>query len=405
MATPVLRRLLWGYGPAALGNAMDEIAIVWTAQHLVSANRAAAIAAATASFLAPGVAVNIALARRLAGVDPRTLVTVDGLTKACCLVLCGALQIAGALTLPVFAVLLAAAGASGPFGRAAFRTVLRDAVDPSRYFAANSLVSAVAQTSFMFGPALAGAVIVWQGPGVVLILDGLAFLGVVRAVRAVSSPVVPTGGARCPADGAPQAAHGARRRGVTRTGSTLVWMTGLFYLLYGPMVVSLPLKLTDELNIPGSHAAGSLGLAWSAMGIGSVCTTLVLAKATRLAHPHAAVAVVAGWGAITLLVAAAPNVMVVVAALFLGGIIFAPYSAIVLTVLQSRLSRPRFAVTNLRYAAACDGSQPLGILGAGAVGAFLSPSSVLAWTGGLLILVAAVAGFLLPNEEASIGQN
>ncbi|WP_334314390.1 MFS transporter [Streptomyces xanthophaeus] len=391
LANARVRRLLIGYLPFSLSTAMDKIAIVWIAAQLAPADKSLAISGVTIAYLVPGVLVNVVFGRWLATVPSARLTIANSLNKCCFLVVAGVLHSAGVLTLPVLLGCLGVASLTGSFGRAAWQSAIRDSARPDELFAANSLFSTASQAGFMAGPALGGVLIAAIGAGPVLILDGLAYLSVLAAVVSVRGASIPTGTAtpHTPDDKAAVA-----ERSALRMAWVLVGATAVFYALYGPLIVQLPVKLMEDFAMSDTDAARSLGYAWSAVGAGSAVTGLVLGTRKSLARPVWAAAIVFGWGVATVVVAVAPNLPVVVAGLLLGGLVFAPYSTIVITILQQSLSRAGFDSVNMYYAAVLNGAQPVGVAAAGALGVVLGAGPILTGTGILLMVTGLLVALL-----------
>ncbi|MET8978267.1 MFS transporter [Streptomyces sp. NPDC004539] len=403
LANKAIRRLLIGYIPFSLSSSMDKIAIVWIASELMPADKSLAISAVTILYLAPGVLVSLAFGTRLARVSPDRLTLVNSVNKCSFLTLSGILHILDLLSFSLFLVFLCLASLSGSFGRASWQSAIRNSAEGKHLFAANSLFSTVTQISFMAGPALGGILIAAMGAGPVLILDGLSYLSVLGAVLSVSRGKTPSAAAPAPpqdeAPPEPVEQPGARTR-----AWVLVSVTGVFYALYGPMVVQLPLKLIEDFRMSDTEAARSLGYAWSAVGVGSAITALLVGTRQSLARQGWASFVIFGWGAATVVVGLAPNFPVVIAGLFLGGLVFAPYTSIVQTILQATLSRRGFDTVNMYYSAVLNGAQPVGVAAAGALGVAYGPTPILVGTGILLIGTAATAAALTLRKGMSLDQ-
>lgn len=379
---------------------MDEIAIVWIASQLAPSSKSLAISAVTIVYLAPGVVLSLIFSHRLSKVTPDRLTLINSVNKCFFLTLSGVFYIGDLLSFPLFLVFLSFASLSGAFGRASWQSAIRNSADEKHRFAANSLFSTVTQVSVIAGPAVGGTLIATIGAGPVVILDGLSYLSVLSAVLSVSKGSVTSAAAASLQDEAvPEAEEhmGARTR-----AWILVAMTGVFYALYGPMVVQLPLKLIEDFQMSGTEAARSLGYAWSAVGVGSAFTALIVGTRQSLARHGWAAFIIFGWGAATVIVGLAPNLPVVIAGLLLGGLVFAPYTSVVQTILQTTLSRRSFSTVNIYYSAVLNGAQPVGIAAAGALGVVLGPTPILVGTGVLLIAAALTAAALTSRKGAKL---
>ena len=76
------------------------------------------------------------------------------------------------------------------------------------------------------------------------------------------------------------------------TLSGLLVLTFVFYLLYGPVEVALPVHVATDLH----GSAALLGALWTAFAVGAVLGTLAGPRLRRLPVWPALTAIVAGWG-------------------------------------------------------------------------------------------------------------
>jgi Transmembrane secretion effector len=179
------------------------------------------------------------------------------------------------------------------------------------------------------GPALAGAISAVAGPGWVIGVDAASF-----AILAVSCVTARAGRGTAPAPS--PASVAAEQAGGWRTivgtprllGLTAV--TCVFYFLYGPVEVALPIYVARDLG--GSPAL--LGAYWTAFGIGAVAGGLG-AGLLRNGRLFTVVAVIImGWGAALLPIALTGTVWLGLAGLAVGGLIYGPFTAICVALFQ-----------------------------------------------------------------------
>lgn len=392
---PRVGRLLSAYTVSSVGTAMDEIAIVWAARGLTD-RPALAIAFATASFLAPGVLLSLVLGSRLSRVRPTLMVALHGTLMFVALTAAAFMLASGYDDLTTFCALLAIAGILAPTGRSAFRIILRDVTPAEDYYRANSMVSAVAQATFLGGPALAGLLIAVQGPELVLLLDAVSCLVLALAVIGIPNVHRSPGGT----DAAPSDLETTNTRDLRIAWLVVIGTTG-FYLLYAPMVVSLPLLLSSRFDFSEAQAASALGFAWSALGVGAIIVTLLAGSRHALVRADVAIAIIGLWGVATLVVAASPTFAVLLLGMFIGGVAFAPYASISYTLLQEQLPDGAYRVFNLRLTTAMTGSQPVGLLLAGVVAASLGASTALYGAALGLIVLSGVLWVALTTMGAS----
>jgi MFS family permease len=106
-----------------------------------------------------------------------------------------------------------------------------------------------------------------------------------------------------------------------------------FNLLYMPVEVALPLLVQGPLAASGT----ALGVLWSGFGAGALVGAIAMNQLRRVPQRTLLVAIIGGWGASVLLLAFAPTVPVAVAAFALGGLIWAPFTPVVYSFVQSFL--------------------------------------------------------------------
>lgn len=160
----------------------------------------------------------------------------------------------------------AAFGLSGP----AWQAFVSDLVPPESLFSAVALNSAQFNASRAAGPALAGVVMGWWGPGWAFALNAISFAAVLAALLMVGVDAR-GGGASRPLGGFVEALRWTRRnRGVV---ATLVVVAALG-LTGGPLIQLLVVFARDVFEV-GDEAYGLLG---ASMGIGAVAVAPWLAR-------------------------------------------------------------------------------------------------------------------------------
>lgn len=395
LSTPGLGRLLAGKAASAIGDSMDEIAVVWVARELAPDRAGFAIAVALTVYLVPGTLTALVFARWAGALAPRVVLLIDTGLRFTCLGGAAVLQLTGLLSIEIFVGLLFVAAFTRSVGNAAIRGLMRQLVTPDRYFTANTALFGLVQIASLVGPAMAGLLIAGIGAGWVLAADAASFAIYFLAV--LSAP------ARRLQDIASEpesSSHVAGRgRGGLRTAWLLVVLTGTFHVLYGPMVVALPLYLTAALGLSAGDAARALGLAWSAVGLGSLISGFAIGHRPTLARTSVAGVIVTGWGVSTLLVGLAPNVMVVLAAMTLGGLVYGPYTAVVATIMQRRLTAAQYGRLNNHYAAVTSAAAPIGMLAAGLIVTHVSAATILIVSGVVLVSTGLASLPVIGNDS------
>lgn len=392
------RRYFIGESVSSVGDAMSEVTIVILALTLVPGGfKPMAIAFASAAYLVPGIVTGSLVGRHLRGVRPRTLLVIDNCWRGLVLGIAALLVVSHNLNLVGYVALLGLASLTRPLGAAGSRALIVELAESRLLFAANSLVGSVVQAASMLGPALAGVLIALIGAGAALGIDALSFLFFVVALL-----LIPPGAAAMKAQYGEHVERSTTAKGVKwllryRSVAGLFGLTAVFYALYGPFVVGLPLLAAERGgNLP---AATVLGFLWSAFGVGAVIGGLLAGNRASLANARVAALISVGWGVATVFVALPTHVLVAVGAMFFGGLVYAPYSAIVSTVMQRQLPPDRLNQASAYYSSITNSAGPAGILAGGLVAVAIGPSITMLAAGGLLVTAGLCAAWLLRTDD------
>ncbi|MGH3159654.1 MAG: hypothetical protein ACRDNF_24210, partial [Streptosporangiaceae bacterium] len=125
---------------------------------------------------------------------------------------------------------------------------------------------------------------------------------------------------------------GLRMIGANRTLLGLVALSFVFFLLYGPVEVALPVHVATDLH--GSSAL--LGGFWAAYGVGAVIGSLAAPYLRYWPLWPTMIGIVAGWGLALLPLGLGAPTGVSLAGFAVGGVIYAPYNSIAMAVFQDR---------------------------------------------------------------------
>jgi MFS transporter, DHA3 family, macrolide efflux protein len=164
--------------------------------------------------------------------------------------------------------------------------------------AGNTVFGLADQLSLMIGPALAGVVAAAAGPAVVIAADAASW-----AVLAISyARVAPlatrlTRASNPPSPGPRPASAQSPRSGwaVIRSSPVLPGLLALsfvFYLLYGPVDVALPVHVATDLH----GSAALLGTFWAVFGVGAIIGELSAPYLRRWRVWPTMTGIVLGWG-------------------------------------------------------------------------------------------------------------
>ena len=330
LASPVLRRLLPALAVSAVGDGMSAVGVAWLAIRIASpADRGLVVGVAVAAYTLPGAAGAVLLARPLRRLAGRRLVAADATLRAVALALIPLLYAFGALGPGLYVALLAASSLLHAWGISGQYTLVAEHLPPEDRTAGNALLSGFGAVAYVVGPLLAGLVVAAAGPAVPIAADAASFAVLaVAAATAKGNPAAstsPTTGV-----GEPERARGFAVIARSRPLAGLLVLTLIYYFLYGPVEVALPLYVTGPLH----GGAGLLGLFWFVFGIGATVGSITAGLARRLPlWPVLAVAVI-GWGAALAPLGLLRLTVPALACFAAGGLLYAPYPALSATLFQ-----------------------------------------------------------------------
>jgi hypothetical protein len=378
------RRLALGDLVSSVGDGMSVVAIAWQALLLAPrGSRGIAVGAALAAYIVPGIVTGLTFGRRLVRVPAKWLIVADALTRAGALGVAVALAWSGRLTLPAFVGLLAVSSLGHVWGVAGRRSWVVDLVDEADRLAANAVLATQQHLAYLLGPAFAGALLAIWSPAAAIAADVLTFIVLAVAVWPVPATPPPP---------APERARGALGTLVTyRRVTALLAITTVFYFLYGPVEVALPILVDGPLG----GGAGTLAWLWAAYGIGAVVGGLGTPLLRRTNLWIVVLAIVAGWGAGMIVLGAIASVTIAATALFVSGIIFGPYAAVCATALQ-REARPHdLPGMSAVWASVVVAATPVGTAIGGPLVQWLGAGQTALASGVLTVALAAGGGAVL----------
>lgn len=324
---PVLRRLLPAFAISAIGDGMAMVAVAWLAIRIAApSDRAVVVGVSVAAYTLPGAAGAVLLARPLRALAGRHLVAADSALRAVALGLISVLFVLGALGPPLYIALLAISSLLHAWGLSGQYTLVAEHLPPESRTAGNALLSGFGMASFVIGPALSGFAVALAGPALPVAIDAASFA--VLAVAAATARGIAT--ATTDAGDVPARTRGFAAIGRNRVLLGLLALTVVYYFLYGPVEVALPLYVTGPLH----GDAGLLGLFWTVFGVGASIGSLVAGLTRRLPIWPALLAAVVGWGAALLPMGLVTLTIPAMAGFALGGLLYAPYPALSMTLFQ-----------------------------------------------------------------------
>ena len=388
LATRTYRRLVLGFAVSYFGDGMSFVVVAWLAIQLAPAGTAGLwVAAAVAAYTLPGVVGALVLGRRLRREPARRLVLADTVVRAVFLGVVPLAWLAGELTPPLYVVLLALSSLLHAWGSAGQYTLVAETLPEEHRLPGNTLVSSLGFAATIAGPAVAGVLVTVVSPALVLGIDALTYVFLAVVVLTTDLPGTPR---VATVDG--QAARGGLA--VLRTYPALLGLlllTWFFNFFYGPVEVALPLHVSDDLKAP----ATLLGLYWMLFGIGAVLGGLAVGALRRLPIWPVTIGIVLGWGVALLPFGLDVPPAVSVASFALGGLVYGPFVALSVTLVQSA-SPPQYlaAVLAARSAVLLTAS-PLGTALGGPLTTALGPQATLVVSGLVTVALGLGAAALL----------
>lgn len=364
LRSPALRRLLPGLALSAVGDGMRIVALSWLALDLAPPGRGATwVAVCSASAVLPGLVVALLGSRPLGRLPAVTLGTADALVHAVALGAVPVLAAEGLLDVRLLALLLGVASLLGPWGSAARYTLLAQVLPDDDRVAGNALLSTVTELGTLVGPAVAAVLIAASGPVSAFAVDATTFVALAVAYRAARRLVPPPDGAPAQAPGERPVPTGAGAVLRLPAVTGVLALTFVFFALYGPVEVALPVHVREELGAPVSVLSAYV----VAFGVGAVLGGVAAGWLGRLPLWPLTTGIVVGWGLCLLPLGLGLPRPVSLAAFALGAFVYAPYLAVTTGLIQ-RLSPPALLPRVLALRSAFLGfSVPLGAVLAGPV--------------------------------------
>lgn len=348
---PRLAAFLTGDMVSQVGDGMIVVALPLQTLHIrgrINPALAVALIEAAPYILAVATSLVFGLGRRR--FRPRRLLITDSGLR--CLVFVGLATLAFAHTLQfgVLAIALFLGSGLRLLGASSRRLIATGMVERESRFAVNGLLGTSSSfAAYIVGPALGGLLVSTTSPAVVFLVDGISFL-VLLVIGLTAIPDETPDTAETPA--------GWRILQRVPIAAWLLAVVFLFNLFYMPVEVALPLLVRGPL-----HASGTaLGVIWTGFGIGALIGALSTNALRRLPHIAVLIAIIGGWGGCVVLLAAAHSVAVAAIALAVGGLIYAPFTPVVYSLVQNALDPDQQQPVLTVWAAGSAVAAPIGLV-------------------------------------------
>ena len=172
-----------------------------------------------------------------------------------------------------------------------------------------------------------------------------------------------------------------------------------FNFFYMPIEIALPLYVRGTLD---AGAAG-LGLMWGALGIGAFVGAALVNQLRNLPQRHLLIAIIGLWAICPIALAFVDNLTVAMIVFGLGGLVWAPFTPVAYSFLQSGLEPDEQQQVVTLWTTGSMIAAPLGLTAGGPLIELAGSTGGLALSGGLTLLLLPVAALaVLRRAPASV---
>ena len=295
----------------------------------------------------------------------------------------GVLLLRGVMTLPLMLVFAVALGVVAAFDNPSRQAFVSDLVSQENASNAVALNAASFNTARMIGPAVAGIVIVAVGTGWVFLVNAVAFLAMIVALRVIrTDELVP----RVKATGANRLADGFRY--VRRRPDLMVTFAMVFLL--GAFGMNFPI-FASTMALEFGRDADGYGLLSSILAIGSLAGALLAARRDR-ARIRLVIVGTGMFAVAASLSALAPSYWLYAATLMLTGFAVVTTLTTANGYVQTTTDPALRGRVLALYMAILMGGTPVGAPIVGYVAAHAGPRAAI-WLGAGAALLAFAIGF------------
>jgi len=177
----------------------------------------------------------------------------------------------------------------------------------------------------------------------------------------------------------------------------LMALSFLFYLLYGPIEVALPVHIATDLH----GSAALLGVFWAMFGVGAVIGELAAPFLRRWPVWPTMTTIVIGWGLAIIPLGLPTPLWAGPAAFFAGAVIWGPWMSLSMAVLQDASPPSALAQVIAARSSLLILASPLGTALGGPIVAVLGArGTLLASAVATIVLGLITAAVLIANREA-----
>jgi MFS family permease len=384
---PAFGRLWVGRSISLLGDAFTMIALPWFVLQVTGSGTATAGILLTLQL--PAIFTSMPIGSLIDRFQPRVIITIDNGLRTLIIGLIPILDWFNVLELWLLFLLTFLAGMLKPATEVGARSILPDLVQDKDLDAANMLWSFSDNLSLVIGPAVAGVLVASFGGPSVLLIDAVTF-----AVMAIMAVTLPTLKRRNALTQVPISEHlGLRQLWDMKVVRYTTLLSLVFFFSYGPLEAALPLYSDAVLQTD----ARGYGLLWSALAVGALIGTLSSTTLSRRLRFGVALPLIALlWGASLLPMALTNKLWLACGLLFLGGLMWGPYTPMETTLLQRNVPKAQLGRVFGARSTLLIGGSPLGLAIGGMLLAFVPSTVVIALSAFACILVG-LSGLASPT--------
>lgn len=296
------------------------VVIAWLAITIAPRGQAAMwTSLSLAAFSLPATVGMVLFGRFAQGLPAARLVALDAALRMTAFAVIAGLGIAGALTPLSYVALLGFSSLLHAWGNAGTYTMIAELLPDRDRVAGNALLSTMTWVAVIAGPAIAGVLVPLTSPAWVIGIDAVTY-GLLAAV-AMS---LPAGAVSTPERGAWKVLFGYPEM------LLLVLVTCVFFFLYGPVEVALPLYVAQDMH----GSAAMLGAFWTTFGVGALIGGLVGAAAQKYPLWTVTCVIIIGWGFALLPLGLSDSLVFGLIGFAIGGVIYGPYISITTALFQ-----------------------------------------------------------------------
>ncbi|MGV9379038.1 MFS transporter [Nonomuraea sp. NPDC003707] len=187
-----------------------------------------------------------------------------------------------------------------------------------------------------------------------------------------------------------------RRRPVA---ARLLVVVFFFNFLYMPVEVALPLYVQGTLH----SGASGLGLLWSALGVGAIAGAALVNLMRGLPQRHLLITIIGLWALCPIALAAADNLTAAMIVFALGGLVWAPFTPVAYSFLQSDLRPGEQQPVVTLWTTGSTIAAPLGLVAGGPLIQLTGTDTGLVVSGLLtLLLVPLAAATVLTRDQTAV---